>query len=639
MIKNASNQDISDIIGQFIDGYVDISKGPWIMELGATPNVASTWLFLTKIGVPIDTVASFMNQPIVRDYLRSIESAGYSYLFMEDFVNLAKDKYKSASVISKKALPSASALFEMVGNKELSNEQKAQQQFILDEFLKYAKMAEQLFNVTQGSNFDTSTFNDPYLVFKKEQQLIKAQKSIISSVDKILESSFIGPLYTTIVDIRKGFAEILKSDQPAVKDVVQTVLMDYIDLPDREFVQVARKVVNDLFDWAVQVDRKLNSQVQNILLSENNAAKEITDFVTPISKNDQHPLYDNLVIKSLIPKFADAKDSGKPNNLKIKNKDNKVYDQNQMIYAFEELREYLKGENSPLYGKLIRLAVLQSGLSNSPISFTSLLPYEDFKNIYNKTISNLETFPNLKNFASLNIFQRNNWNDNDLVPYRKGRLKFNPIFMSSYYSELSFGSKEDLTRDIKAGRIPQVIKLYNKSAQANSDIIVYSWEVGTSKEKKEKRAKGDFSFIQKGLFKKVYSGNDPLIYPDKKGNPQYIYKMINAWGDSFRANEFYESARKSVIENGFLKVNNEVSDETIIAYFEGSVPAEVTSKPVPPKPTTENPETSVDPREQELNDRIELFQTNIQNGVAGPDDYKTLDYLYKELGKIIKSKC
>jgi hypothetical protein len=404
-------------------------------------------------------------------------------------------------------------------------------------------------------------------------------------------------------------------------------------------------VVNDLFDWAVQIDRKLNLQVQNILLSDNNAAKEITDFVTPISENKEHRLANNLVIKSLIPKFADAKGSEKPNNLKIKNKDNKVYDQNQMIYAFQELRDYLKAENSPLYGKLVRLAVLQSGLSNSPISFTSLIPYEDFKEIYNKTISTLETFPNLKNFADLNVFQRNNWNDNDLVPYRKGRLKFNPIYMSSYYNELSFGSKDDLTRDIKSGRIPQVIKLYSKSAQANSDIIVYSWEVGTTKEKKEKRAKGDFSFIQKGLFKKVYTGNDPLIYPDRRGNAQYIYKMINAWGDSFRANEFYDVAHKSVIDNGFLKAVdknnkvNEVSDSTIVAYFIGNVPAEMTEKPAAPKVTTENPETSIDPREQELRDRIELFETLVNSGTATPDDYKTLNYLYTELGKIVKSKC
>jgi hypothetical protein len=45
------------INGMFIDGYVDIAKGPWIMELGANPNVAPTWLFLVKIGVPIKEVA------------------------------------------------------------------------------------------------------------------------------------------------------------------------------------------------------------------------------------------------------------------------------------------------------------------------------------------------------------------------------------------------------------------------------------------------------------------------------------------------------------------------------------------------------------------------------------------------------
>ena len=43
MIKNKSGEFISDLIGQFIDGYVDIAKGPWIMELGAAPNVTSTW--------------------------------------------------------------------------------------------------------------------------------------------------------------------------------------------------------------------------------------------------------------------------------------------------------------------------------------------------------------------------------------------------------------------------------------------------------------------------------------------------------------------------------------------------------------------------------------------------------------------
>ena len=45
---------------------------------------------------------------------------------------------------------------------------------MLDEFLKYAKMATHLFNVTQATNYDTATFNDPLLIWKKEMQMAKA---------------------------------------------------------------------------------------------------------------------------------------------------------------------------------------------------------------------------------------------------------------------------------------------------------------------------------------------------------------------------------------------------------------------------------------------------------------------------------
>ena len=70
----------------------------------------------------------------------------------------------------------------------MSDQEKIEQKLMLVEFLKYAKMAEHLFHVTQGSNFDTANFNDPFLIFKKFKQLEKAQKSIISDVDKLLSN-------------------------------------------------------------------------------------------------------------------------------------------------------------------------------------------------------------------------------------------------------------------------------------------------------------------------------------------------------------------------------------------------------------------------------------------------------------------
>lgn len=580
MIKNADGENISDIIGQFIDGYVDISKGPWIMELGATPNVASTWLFLVKAGVPINDVAYFMNQPIIRDYLKTIENAGYSWLFIEDFVDAIKsnEKYSVDSYSEIETIPSN--LKTTVGKESLTQREKAEQNFILDEFLKYAKMANHMFLVTQGSNFDTATMNDPYLVFKKVKQLEKAQSTIISSVNNLLKNSFVGNLSNRIYDLRDAFSTVLTSDTNNVREVVENVLTPYIDLPDRDFVKLARKAVNDLFDWAVQIDRQLNTQVKNILLSDDNTAKEVSDFVISIRKNQKHPLYNNQVIKLITPHFSESPE--RVNNLKIKNKDNKVYDQNQMIYAFSELRNYLKGQDNPLYGKIVKLAVLQSGLSTSPISFTSLLPYEDFKEIYNKTLSTLENMPNLQQFSNLNVFQRNNWNDADLVPTRRAAWKQNKNGEWKYNNNMKFFGYNRVMRAIEDNEIPQLVKINTKSREADNDIIVYQWEVGSKSQKAEMKKRGDYSYIRKGLFKKVYQGDEAFTVSFQiPGGPvisDYVYKMINAWGDShssdgiyFSANEFYSEAKPSVIDNGFIKVPKEMSDATILTYFNNSI--------------------------------------------------------------------
>ena len=618
MAKNASGEYISDIIGQFIDGYVDISKGPWIMELGATPNVTSTWLFLAKIGVPIKTAAYFMNQPIVKDYLRTIESNGYSWLFIDNFVNDMNDVYAPQEDISVTELPTETDLGEMIGkkSKDLTDVQKAQQQLILKEFLKYAKMAEQLFQVTQGSNFDTATINDPYLVFKKQMQLRKAQNTIISSVDSdgnvipgvdaILDKSFIGPLKDIIYDVRDAFSTILISDRTSddstkisVRDVMEAVLSPYTNLNDRDFVKVSQKAVADLFDWAVQTNTKLNTYLTSSLLgtdTEESAAKKIIEFKNKVLADSNHPLNNNLIINSL--KLESGSKKGKPDNIYIAGRDNKVYDQNQIIYAFRELRENLKIENSDLYDKLLRVAILQSGITNSPISFTSLIPYEDFKKYYNETLSELENIPNLEDFYNLNVFERNNWNNTDVVPFKRYTL-FKSKTGKWINPNIMFVA-DKLKGAMNRFEIPKVINIRQFSTEGASDFIVYAWENRISKADKAKaRKKGDRSYINKGLFQKVYYTNEngervPLIQESEyegKIYTNFVYKHINAWGDSFRANEFYDFKRASVIDNDFIKVEEkfnelskkissaEVNDDLIANIYYGGKVETVATQP------------------------------------------------------------
>lgn len=606
-IKNKAGEYISDINGMFIDGYVDISKGDWIIKLGATTNTASTWLFLIDLGVPIETVGYFMNQPIIRDYLRSIENKGYSWLYIEDMIEDKLAEYSPSkefikSGTSVKGIPAEADLFKMLKynnaapKSDMTDIQKLQQQYMLKEFLKYAKMSSHMFNVSQASNYDTANINDPYLVFKKMVQLEKARRTIISSVDNIISGSFVKELKDKIFDYRDAFAEVLMSDKGNVRQVLQNVLEPYTDMSDRDFVKLSQKAVNDLFDWAVQTTFKdgvpVNTKVARILLgteTEKSAAEQIIDYrdsilgnpVKGIAPKPDHKLFNNIILNSLSIDQNDKNGGrkGAPINLILDNRENKVSDQNLTIYGFNELRETLKEENNlKLYGKLTRLALLQSGLTNSPISFTNLLPYNDFKGLYNETLSILEKLPNLAQFQELNVFERNNWNNSDVVTYKRATLYFGDNDGTKYVSNLD---RDTLVKPLKKatndGIIPKLVGISPMSEAGRSDFIVYSYEDVISSEQRILRRKtGDTQHQHKMLMQRVYTTDAnnkrvPLLHITEKNGTIYtkhVYKAINAWGDSFRAQEFYTTNQQSVLDNGFDKVN-EVKDDVIVDIYKG----------------------------------------------------------------------
>jgi hypothetical protein len=626
MVKNVAGQDISDILGQFIDGFVDISKGPWIMELGLTPNVASTWMTLVKMGVPVDTVAYFMNQPIIKDYLNTIENSGYSYLFIDSIMDDVLEKYTpKGQKISQKdfealrnnfEIPSKDNLKNLVGasSKNLDAFQLRQQQLMLWEFVKYAKMAEHMFLVTQGSNFDTANFNDPYLVFKKMMMLRKAQSTIIGSVDKdgkpisavdaLLENSFLGDLGSTILNMRNALSKILMSDQPEIRNVIEKVLTPYIDESDRDFVKIAQKAVNDLFDYAVFTDQGYADLLKSELIKDGGTAKQIYNFVKDVKEDEDHPLHNNHVINILEYKPS-TKEGNYPNNLKIKGLDNKVFDQNTIIGAFREIKRYIETEKAigntkyeSIYKGLVNVAVLQSGLSSSPISFTSLLPYEDFADVYNPTLSKLASIKNLDDFYKLGVFQRNNWNNDTFVPSTRARwIKVNDPYdfgnRVSIYNPSMYFLPEAVKDAVSNGEIPEILTQSANNSDSKFDYITFNWELQqeilTKEElekikpsesvldavfakKNEMRRKGDYSYMQKGLFQKVYdSYGVPLTTEDAKGNTYYIYKAINAWGDSYRANEFYNVDKPSVFDNGMV-TGVPASNGLIIDIFKGTRP-------------------------------------------------------------------
>lgn len=569
---------ISDIIGQTIDGYVDVNKDPWIMRLGMAKNVASTWLFLTRLGVPIRETAFFMNQPIIRQHLFNLEKRGVSSVFSA--ANELISKFTKESNKTKKSsfleIPSEAQLKNMIGKSvaDLSDVQLAQQLFIFDEFLKYSKMAEHLFKVTQATNFDTSTFNDPFLIGKKIKQIESARATIFSEVDMLLDSTFMGKLKDSILEFRDGYAEILTSDSYvnpngiSMRDVLSKVLDPFTDISDSDYIGIAKKAVYSLFDWAVQTDVKLNKSITKIMLPDANGisiAEKVMTLKREAFSDENHPLYNNYVLKQL--ELVKGESAGEVDNLLLSAKDTKTYDQNQIIFAFGELKTYLKeNSNEQLYQDLIRLSILQSGLQNSKISFSSFVPFNDFIIVYNATLSKINKMPNLQQFLNTRTFERSNFNDSKIVP----TVKENVIkTKGGNYFNTNTNIKAVYSKAMREGVIPKIIYIGTNSKNTEN-VITFTYsdpEIPAWKKKAMLKVR-DYSYIKKGMFQKVHITNadgskTPLVdvvYNKDKVYKNFVYKMINPLGDSIYAKEYYLPAnpsattlQASVINNGYEK--------------------------------------------------------------------------------------
>jgi len=576
-VFDANNEyEISDIIGMFIDGYVDISNGAWVMDLGATPEVAGTWLTLVKFGVPIETVAYFMNQPIILDYLASLQAKGSTYLFSYTDVNNIKESKKygvdKRSSLVKEAVLTNKGLEKTVNSIPADDKARGQQQFILDEFLKYAKMAEMLLRVTQSTNFDTTNINDPSLIYMMNEKIKQNgpdkgnTNSLNSGTKNILDNSYIGNLYKKLLEITNIYGKVLISEKQDNKTALENnILSRYLGLPKDKFVEVARKALNSVFDYSTQVNSDLNKSLGTLLIGEDSVAKQMGDFINEIKEEgEDHPLANNLIIKSL--RYTPSVKEGGADELKFVAKDNKSYDKNQIIYSFSELKDYLKNtDQEDLYKGLIAFSIVQSGLINSPISFTQFIPYEDFIEYYQENINSLNS-TTINTFGKVGAFERNNWTNPDLVAFKKAYYEVDEDDQARYNASRTLATGyESVQAAINNKDIPQLITIPRSDVASRKDYVVFTWEEGTEDEKKQMKADGDLSYIRKGLFRKVIqpSTQTPLM---SKGRG-YVYKQINAWGDGMRANEFYDHARKSVFNNGFDPVENEVDDMLIVNLY------------------------------------------------------------------------
>lgn len=594
-------QLISNRLSGYATSVVDIANNPYIMKIVKSDAAIGTFMFLERIGVGENTVW-FMNQPIIIEYLNYIESKGTKFLYDQRNVDAVRAKFGLNKTKSRgtenedfnvDTLKSNIETYYNNNNKMLSAQQNAEQGAILKEFLKYSKMAEFSFKFTQATNYDTTKFKNSDTFHRKSTKTsIARDANIFSSIDTLLDSSSLGNQKRLIDLAMKSVGSFIKLEQEKFTDITNSVLDSFERqefISDDDFSKIASKAKASFLDFIIQTKTGINSDILALTTGENSIAEQLAKAKL---------LYPNMqLLQDLVPESSKKSNGAQTIKLKVNSKE--AYDENLYIEMLRELREL----DPVLYNNIVKVAILQ-GTYQSPVSINNIIPLEDYSKTIKPIIDTLVDDVNTEYFSK-GSFQKNNWKDEQIVPTITPRFQFqrdedyeeieNIIGEDPYgndvyqYETQTFETQFD---DAENKRLVLTLSpMFDGGNGANSDFVkvsrvfvnkkgqnvdIITGKTISPQAMKAMRMAGNTSLTDYYGYQKVkYSNGQPV----RNWEGRYVYKLVNLLGDGNLVSEYYLDGRPSVLNNGTIKINQEIPDAKIIEYFGGDMTEEVVSLP------------------------------------------------------------
>ena len=163
---------ISDTISQGVNVTVDAVNNPIMHLLKISPDNASAWTLLTRLGVDMETIAMFMNQPIVKDYLKMSDigrsrtaKVSDTAIYDDGIATKLKNRYATNALAPDVPTAfTASQLKEMIqdsrtgdlkNHTNMTDIEKRQQLQILTDMFRYLNIGTALSDIVNAQSFDT----------------------------------------------------------------------------------------------------------------------------------------------------------------------------------------------------------------------------------------------------------------------------------------------------------------------------------------------------------------------------------------------------------------------------------------------------------------------------------------------------
>jgi len=583
---------ISDKLSMYANAFVDIAKDPYIMKIIYSNRVVGTFMLLERAGVPMKTVAMFMNQPIIREHIKNLDANGAPRYAISNanYIKEAGINFPASTKAIQAATVAEGNFEDNISSyaKDTMNETKnAEQHKILNEFLSYVALADENFNFTQAINYDTSTFRNADDFYRKEMMTDRAQnKGAISSPQKVLDSSFLGTEKTVLDQSNSALVAILKFNQPEFRGVLENTIQQYAEkfyMAKDTFNRVAEKATASLLDYIIQTGRKNALNISELSFGPESVAVKLEE--------DKQKYPNVQILQDLVVVSAERPNS--PKTIKLKANTKEAYDENMYIGMMRELRD--NPNTNQLFKDLIKVAIIQ-GTYQSAVSIKNIVPIEDYSTEVKNIVNTAVVDTNVQEFANNNWFQRNNWKNPDITPAIAPYIDEESItelgeFKNEIVSQYKFTGFVEIPEVGIGENDKLVLSVGERSKAAGYDMITIPRIITTKYGEMidfmtgktitragyaELKAKGDPIIGQMFGYQKVkfISGEALRTYKGK-----FVFKMVNLYGDGQFISEYYKFNKPSELDNNTGKVNNEIPNSEIIKYFTGIVENEVNSQP------------------------------------------------------------
>ena len=595
----------------YVNAFVDVSKDPYILKIIGSNRVVGTFMFLERIGVPIEQVGMFMNQPIINEYISYLDSKNFKGIFRPKDIEFIGQMFPTTSVLieaSKINIAGLEGNIEKYYKKGLSEVENAEQHKILAEFLKYAKMAEFSFKFTQAINYDTTKFKNADELYRKLlREEVARNKNIISSVDKVLQSTFLGDLAKFLFKASDSLGAVLKFNETEFRGILENVIRPYAlnqYLSDEKYAKVTQKAAASFLDYVIQIN-KPNIDVKAILVDDDTALAN--KLVKAKNKNLGVKMINDLIVTS-------RGIVGGAKSVKLRANLREAYDENLYTGYMREMRD--NPETADLYKELVTTIILQ-GSYTSPISLKNIIPIEDYAAEVSNIMSTVTADKIAQNFATNNYFQRNNWNDSDVVPRFKPQMWHASIQragdtpIAARYDSFGDPIYEYTSPSLKSlGTLPAAStrKILYLNDKYNSDMVAYDviavprildvdgdlvdYTTGNTMPRSEygqRKKVGDITLNALYGYQKVkYTSGESVTLTDAEGNLTYVYKLINLYGDSPYASVYPAANGTSAVRNATARANTELTDVDVIAGLFPKLNKDVVSLPAEAQAPTED---------------------------------------------------